>query len=258
MMLSVIIPSYKDPFVHKTIESILENSETELEIIVILDGYTPEKQITTDPRVRTIHLYKNRGMREAINAGVAMASGEYLMRTDEHCMFAKGFDRIILESIKDNEIMTPRRYFLDVEKWEVMSDIPPVDYEKLVIDPHHKKFSGQRWSKRAKEWKYLQIDETMMIQGSCWFMKRSWWDEVVGELQTEGYGELYQDQLEMIFKTWKAGGKVMVNKNTWFAHKHRKFSRTHHYSGAKSRASWDYSLETWGEYYKNVIVPKWL
>jgi len=97
----------------------------------------------------------------------------------------------------------------------------------------------------------------MMMQGSCWFMPRSWWDKVVVELDSSGFGSHYQDQLEMVFKTWQAGGRLMVNKNTWFAHKHRKFSRTHHYSNEKARASWDHGLKTHGAYYEDVIRPKW-
>ena len=41
-MLSVIIPSYKDPLLHKTIESLLENAEREIEIIAVLDDYRPD------------------------------------------------------------------------------------------------------------------------------------------------------------------------------------------------------------------------
>src|SRR3989338_1521911 len=94
-MLSVVIPSYKDPLLHKTIESLLENAEGEIEIIAVLDGYWPQTQIKNDKRVRVIHLGKNRGMRGAINAGVAIARGEFLMRTDEHCTFGNGFDVVL-------------------------------------------------------------------------------------------------------------------------------------------------------------------
>lgn len=41
-MLSVIIPSWKDPLLQKTIDSLLENAGGEIEIIAVLDGYWPE------------------------------------------------------------------------------------------------------------------------------------------------------------------------------------------------------------------------
>ena len=200
-------------------------------------------------------------MRNAINKGVEVSTGEYLMRTDEHAIFGNNYDLILADTIQDNWIVTPRRYFLDTEKWEVM-DIPPVDDMKLKIGRVSDdagglmdKFCGVTWNRKEME-KYM-IHETMAMQGSCWFMKRSWWESVIGELQSEGYGTHYQDSHEMVFKTWKAGGELVVNKNTWHAHKHRKFPRTHGYGGKEARDGFTYSLSIWRDYYEKEIVPKW-
>lgn len=259
--LSCVIPSYKDPYLIKTINSLLQNSElgANLEIIAVFDGYWPEFELVQDPRVRYVHLGKNRGMREAINAGVSVARGEFIMRSDEHIMFAKGFDKAMTDACQPNWIMTGVRYFLDPVKWERM-DLPPFIYEKLKIRGDEK-FEGQRWESRARERKDIIIDETMAMQGSCWVMPRKWWNDVIGELQTEGYGPHFQDSHEMVFKTWKAGGKLMVNKNTWFAHKHKDFSRTHQ-NGSKENPgvpdqSYKYCLDVWKDYYLNEICPKW-
>lgn len=251
MYLSVVIPSYKDPLLNKTVESLLENSELpedQLEIICVMDGYWQAP--VDDPRVKVIHLGKNRGMRGAINAGVALATGTFLMRTDEHCMFGPGYDRILTENIEENWIVTPRRFFLDVTDWSVM-DIPPVDFMRLKIvgQGEGRKFSGvERKGDDAKP-----IQESEAMQGSCWIMRRAHWDKVIGALETEGYGPHYQDSHEMVFKTWQAGGKLMVNKNTWYAHKHRDFPRTHN-NGTKenpsnNEACWAYSLLVWEDYY---------
>ena len=262
MKLSCVIPSYKDPLIKKTVQSLLETSEletSELEIICVLDGYWIDPAyIVDDPRVRYVHLGKNRGMRGAINAGVEVARGEFLMRTDEHCLFAQGFDRKMTENCQPNWIMTARRYFLNTKKWEVM-DLPYVDYEMLVIQ-EEKKFAGRPWRKRDMERKDIMIDETMAMQGSCWVMPHKWWDKVIGELQTEGYGPLYQDSHEMCFKAWQAGGKLMLNKNTFFAHKHRSFARTHNNGTAENKhtaENWIYSLNLWRDYYLNEIRPRW-
>lgn len=257
MLLSVVIPSYKEPLLQKMIDSLLENSELgdELEIVPVLDGYWPTVPLKADPRVHVVHLEKSGGMRGAINAGVANSKGEYILRADGHCLFGKGYDRILIADCEDSWIVTPRRFYLDIKKWEVM-DIPPVDYEKLLIDDDRHKFTGQKWKRRAEERKDIMIDETMAMQGSCWLMKRSWWDKVIGKLQVEGYGTHYQDSVEMVFKTWQAGGKLMVNKNTWFAHKHRKFARTHNYGGKEAVESFAYALRIWDEYYQEV-KKKW-
>lgn len=264
MELSVIIPAYKDPWVHPTINSLLENSElgNQMEIIVVLDGFWPDPPIISDNRVRVVHLGKNRGMRGAINAGVAVSRGKYLLRTDQHCMFAKGYDQILIDDCKPNWIMTPMRYFLDPIKWEVMPD-EPVITEKLVIQ-ENKKFSGVPWRKRDEKYKDRDLVESMAMQGSCWLMHHKWWNDVIGELQTEGYGQMYQDSHEMIFKTWKAGGKLIVDKRTWFAHKHRQFVQ-HRSEGTEENSSLrgdnfeagQYALSVWRDYYEKEIKPRW-
>ena len=261
MKLSVVIPSYKDPLLIKTIDALLISSElgNQLEIIAVLDGYKPTFELREDPRVRYIHLGANRGMRGAINIGVIAARGDFIMRTDEHCAFGQGFDKIMVDSCKNNWIMTAKRYFLDPIKWELM-EVDPVEHEKLVIQ-NGVKFAGVRWPERDKQKRHKMLSGTMAMQGSCWVMPHAWWDKVIGELQTEGYGPHYQDSHEMVFKTWQAGGHLIVNKLTFFAHKHRSFSRTHQEgtpeNPANREAGWKYSLDTWREYYEEVVRPKW-
>jgi glycosyltransferase involved in cell wall biosynthesis len=251
-MVSVIIPSYKDPLLQKTIDSLLANAEGEIEIVVALDGYWPKEYDWSDKRIKIIHIGKNQGMRNAINTAVKASRGEFIMRTDEHCMFDKGYDVKLTKRFKDNWIVYPKRYYLDVEKWEIMRDIEPNLYNKLIIDRTHNKFAGLNWKSREKGREHKEIDESMAMQGSCWIMKRNWWDKVIGDLQSEGWGTHYSDSHEMVFKTWKAGGKLMVNKTTWHAHKHRKFSRTHNYGTAEARPGWDYGIATWGDYYQEI------
>jgi len=259
-MLSIVIPSYKDPLLKPTIESLLENAEGEIEVIAVLDGYWPPPElIVDDKRVKYVHLGKNQGMRNAINVGVKASKGEYLMRTDEHATFSRGYDRVLTETIEDDWIVTPRRYFLDTDKWETM-DLPPVDDMKLKItrigdekEGWTEKFSGITWNRPNLP----PIHETMAMQGSCWVMKRSWWDKAIKELQSEGYDTHYQDSHEMVFKTWKLGGKLMVNTNAWHAHKHRKFPRSHGYGGEPARKGFAYALSIWRDYYLNEIKPKW-
>lgn len=249
-MLSIIIPSYKDPDLNRTVESILENVNGNCEIICVLDGYWQSP--IDDPRVKVIHFGENQGMRSAINAGVKIASGEYIMKCDSHCIFGKDFDKIILETIQDNWVVIPRRYFLDTEKWEIMSDIEPVDCEKLYYDDKNDKLSGVRWKTREPKRKDIMIDETMTFQGSCWIMSRKLWDKAINELQNEGYGTFAQEPIEITMKVRVAGGKVMTNKNTWYAHKHRKFDRTYRTSRTSIKNGNDFCKMTWWDEFKKM------
>jgi glycosyltransferase involved in cell wall biosynthesis len=256
--LSVVIPSFRDPHLHKTVIDIIRNFRTDYEIIVIIDGYKLKTDLPKSDRINVLYHDKNKGMRESINTGVAAAEGKYLMRTDEHCMFCEGFDEIILSSIQDNWIVDARRYFLDPHKWERM-ERAPIDYEKLIIKQmplNCKKLASVEWPSRTKERADVMLDENMCFQGSVWVMAHEWWKKVIGRLQTEGYGPLYQDTIEMLFKTWNAGGKLMLNKKAWYAHRHREFGRTHRYTYKRATPDWHYALlKHWDDYLK--IKERW-
>jgi len=265
-VLSVVIPSYKDPNHEKTVRDLLDNSELgdKLEIVSVFDGYWPEWEMVEDPRRRVVHLGKNRGMRGAINAGVKVSRGKFFCRLDEHCCFSKGWDKELTDTCKDNEIMTARRYFLDPDKWEVMHELGHIDYERLTIQDCGngvRKFAGQKWKTRARQRADIMIDETQAMQGSMWIANKDFFLKTVGELQTEGYGPAYQDSVEVCMQYWKVGGRLMVNKNAWFAHKHRNFSRTHQEGTPENpwirEKSWTYALEQWEDYFEKELKPKW-
>jgi glycosyltransferase involved in cell wall biosynthesis len=120
-LVSVVIPARNEPYLKKTILDLLEKAAGEIEIIVNLDGYWPAPEdIVDNPKVIYIHRSKALGMRAGINSGVAIAKGEYILKSDAHCMFiCAGFDSVLKQDIKDNWVVVPRRYPLDPEKWQI-------------------------------------------------------------------------------------------------------------------------------------------
>lgn len=256
---SLIIPSFKDQYMPKTVQSFLDASELgdALEVIVVLDGYWPDFEIVQDSRVKYCHLGSNVGMREAINTGVRLAKGEFLFRADEHQAFSRGIDKVLCDACQPSWIMTARRYALNPVDWINMPDIPPVDRMKLKIINYDRgrKFSGTEW-KRDKGDNSLLL-ESQAMQGSFWGMPRSLWDNVVGPLESAGYGTHYGDSHEMIFRLWQSGGKLMVHTGVWHSHKFRRYPRTHHYGGEAADKGFAYSLSVWEQYYRDVVQPKW-
>jgi glycosyltransferase involved in cell wall biosynthesis len=206
-MISIIIASRKDPHLQQTVDDIKKNARGDYEIIVVNDD---------DGKL---------GLRAAVNKGVAQSKGEYIMKTDSHCMFDEGFD-VKLLPIEDNWVVSPIRYRLDVDTWEISKDDPrPIIYERLVTDVPGK-LGGVEWRSRKHGREDILVDENMIFQGSCWLMSRKHWDWL-GGLHEEGYGTFANEPIEIALKTWLGGGKVMVNKKTWYAHKHRKYGRTY-------------------------------
>lgn len=210
--LSIILPSRNEKYLNKTVEDLLLKAKGEIEIIVVLDGYW-EAPIG-DPRVKVIHFGKVGGMRNAINAGVAIAKGDFILKADAHCMFAEGFDLELIKSCEDNTVIVPRRYRLDPEKWEIIKDgRPPIDRMLLTEDLH-----GKDWQKGNHP--ELDIEETPSSQGSCWLMKKSYFSEL--ELMDEKtYGTFWSEFQEIGLKCWLSGGRCLVNKKTWYAHWHK-------------------------------------
>ncbi len=79
---SVVMPSYNHaPFIAEAVQSVLAQSVSDLELIVVDDGSTDEslKILTgfTDPRLRVI-AQTNQGAHAALNRGLAEATGTYI------------------------------------------------------------------------------------------------------------------------------------------------------------------------------------
>jgi glycosyltransferase involved in cell wall biosynthesis len=255
-MLSIIIPSYKDKCLQPTIDDIRKNAKGEIEIIVIFDGYQDD---TITGATMIIHNENRRGLRDSVNSGVAVSRGEYLLKCDSHCMFDEGFDVKLLADIEDNWVVIPRRYKLDTDKWIICeNDNGSIDGERLVIDLPDR-IAGTQWHYREKRRKNILVDEIMVFQGSCWVMSRKHWD-FLGGLQEEGYGTFTQEPIEIALKTWLSGGKVMVNKKTWYAHQHRKFGRTHRLANGEVAAGNSYSRDFWlnNRWDKRIHDIEWL
>lgn len=225
--ISVVIPARNERFLQKTIDDILTKAREDVEVIAVLDGYDPELKF--DPRLKIIRNEKSIGMRQCINAGVAISEGEYILKSDAHIMYDEGFDVKLKADCLDNWVVVPRRYKLEPEEWTFRDPgHMPVDYEYISFPNDPNDFGGpglhgRRWRERTRE-RYddpqYQIDDLMTFQGSCWFMKRSYFD-FLELMDHENYGSFAHEAQEICLKAWLSGGRVVTNKKTWYAHLHK-------------------------------------
>lgn len=110
--ISVIIPVYKsEPFLVRCVESVLEQTYRNLEVLLVDDG-SPDNCpalcdafARQDGRVRVIH-QKNAGVSAARNAGLEVASGEYVALVDSDDYIERDMYQIMME--------TAARYDCDV------------------------------------------------------------------------------------------------------------------------------------------------
>lgn len=105
-LISVIVPVYKvEAYLDKCIQSIVDQTYRNLEIILVDDG-SPDNCGTMcdaweakDSRIRVIHK-KNGGLSDARNAGMAIATGEYMGFIDSDDFIAPDMYRLLLERME--------------------------------------------------------------------------------------------------------------------------------------------------------------
>ncbi len=106
--LSIIIPVYnKAQYLNKCIQSIVEQSFTDWEIILVDDGSTDsspsicDQWSVQDARIKVIH-QKNAGVSTARNNGLKYAKGEYIQFTDADDWWQAGALLTLHKEIKKN------------------------------------------------------------------------------------------------------------------------------------------------------------
>ena len=249
-LLSVVIPSRNEIFLNDTIRDVLKNATGDIEVIPVLDGYDTKR--VEDERVRyvTLPVTNYTKKRHGINQAVDIARGEYIACMDAHCMVASGFDTQLIKDHQPNWVQVPRRHRLDAENWSIQKQSdnrPPIDYEYIMFDKlvKYKTIHGFKWDAKTREREDVMIDDAMTAQGSMWFTTKEWFQKR-GFMDTRymGFG---QEAEEICFETWKNGGEVKVNKNTWYAHLHKgpKYGRMYWMSRDENRRSYAYSYNKW-------------
>ena len=108
-LVSVIVPIYQvEPYLEKCVDSILVQTYSELEVILVDDGSPDncgmicERYAKQDARVRVVHK-ENGGLSSARNAGLDVATGEYVMFTDSDDWIEPEMVSVLLEGITSND-----------------------------------------------------------------------------------------------------------------------------------------------------------
>jgi len=226
--LDIVIPSKSEIFLEKTIRDVLAKATGNIEVYPVLDGYEPPvSEIVDDPRVHYIRFeptsYTKK--RHAINHVAHIGQGKYLMSLDAHCMMDVGFDEKLISVHQDDWVQIPRRQRLDAESWCLQTQVdnrPPIDYEYTMwpLKFDRPALHGFKWDARTLARQNVLVDSTLHFQGSCWLMTRDYFKHL-GLMQIEGYSGWGQEAESIALKVWRDGGRIITNKDTWYAHLHK-------------------------------------
>jgi len=108
-MLSVIIPSYRNPkYLDLCLKSLVEGQVNKNEIIVTLDGYVDESAYLMKkyPTVSWLPFQENQGFQSAINFAVWRTTGEKLFVINDDNVFPPEWDVRIEAHYHPNTVMT--------------------------------------------------------------------------------------------------------------------------------------------------------
>lgn len=106
-LISIIIPVYKvEKYLEKCIESVLKQTYTNLQIILVDDGSPDncgkicDEYAKKDPRIEVIHKV-NGGLSDARNVGIAKAKGKYIGFVDSDDYIKEDMYEILINLIKE-------------------------------------------------------------------------------------------------------------------------------------------------------------
>lgn len=149
-LISVIIPVYNvEKYLSKCVDSIINQTYTELEIILIDDGSTDssgkicDSYCNLDKRIKVVH-QNNRGLSYARNIGIELATGKYISFIDsddwiENNMFEKLYN---LADLYDADIVQGDyiRVFneLDNKKIHIKEEFNILNSEEMLLNLYNK------------------------------------------------------------------------------------------------------------------------
>ncbi len=241
--LSILIPARNEMFLARTIEDILKNMRGDTEIIAVLDGAWADPGVIDHERVTLVHNQESIGQRAATNQAARLSTAKYVMKCDAHCAFDEGFDVKLMNEMHDDWTMIPLMRNLHAFDWvcpdghrryqspsgpctvcgkPTTRDVvwiakPRPESVSYCFDssPHFQYFGEYSRRPEGKG----ELTESMSIQGSCFMLTREkYWELGICD---ENFGSWGSQGIEVAAKTWLSGGRVMVNKKTWYAHMFR-------------------------------------
>ncbi len=133
-LVSVIFPCYNaSEYLVQSLESILNQTYRNLEILTIDDGSTDEtvaileRYAATDPRIRLIRNPENRKLIYTLNRGIELARGRYIARMDaDDISFPERIEKLVaeLESHPGVDFVSSGFYIIDTSGRIIYTSIP--------------------------------------------------------------------------------------------------------------------------------------
>ena len=206
--LSVIVPVYKvEPYIHKCVDSILEQTYTNLEVILVDDGSPDncgkicDEYAAKDKRVKVIHK-KNGGLSDARNAGIDISTGDIIGFIDSDDYIEARMYQEMIDYMEHNN--------LDI----VCADTNQVKGNKIKFKPRYKK--NYVWNKQEALSEILNGN----LDNAAW--NKIYKREIIGNTRFQ-QGRVYED-VATIYKFIYNADKVGYLSKPYYYYVKRKGS----------------------------------
>ena len=153
MLISIIIPIYNvEKYLNRCLDSVMKQSFQDIEIILVNDGSTDNsdniiKSYLFDERIKYIY-QKNKGLSEARNTGLNIASGEYVLFLDSDDEIPLNAVELLLEATNENpDFVIGNIKVLGSDKFSFYFSIPSgvIQGNELILDS----FIKDKWYSMA-------------------------------------------------------------------------------------------------------------
>ena len=276
-------------FLKRTIECVLERAEADTEVIAVADGAWPDPPIPDHPRVILVHHTESIGQRAATNEAARISRARFVMKLDAHCHLDQGFDRKLMAPYETGELAAdvttiPAMYNLHGFDWvcggcgnRLYQGPKPAKCDKcghrehamdVVWQPRKNRLTTawrfdktlhfQYWKEGEKR-QHGDLCDILCCLGACFFMTRERYWELDG--MDEGHGSWGQMGVEVGCKSWLSGGRMVVNKRTWYSHLFRtQQGFSFPYPAPKAEPAREHSRKLWieGAWPKAVRKLDWM
>ena len=157
--ISIIVPVYKaENYIHHCIDSILSQTFTDFEVILVDDG-SPDKSgeicdeyAASDNRVRVFHK-ENGGVSSARQCGMDNAQGEYIIHTDpDDWVEPNMLEDLYNKAIEDNADIVICDFYEEYKNKQIYRSQKPsaLDNETVLLELLSEKLHGSCWNKLVR------------------------------------------------------------------------------------------------------------
>lgn len=233
MIVSVVIPVYNDkPYLERCVQSVLNQTYKDLEIVLVDDGSTDgtgdlcDQLASVDLRICVIH-QENKGLSGARNVGIRKATGEYIvfLDSDDEWLQSDGLEKLLAGEKTDLII------FKRVDFWSKGRRVAGADYDIEMLT-----------SMPDTQAVFSHLVKTQQLQiSACFLLVRR---HVLLDYDLFFPIGLYSEDVHWSMRLWQHVEKVRFVNLNFYAYYHRE-ARITTTADIRSFHSYDHIFTYW-------------